>query len=341
MARNLFDLSWPVPKNGFEWAASDGEPVLRPRSASLRKFGLDEGCRQLPVRSQHPLRQHTALFTRFASVEPVRSEILEFANEYGSLTRSGNSPLGLPDRDDPDTLVPLAGGESFALWVREIGAMSRAVELWRLTTADDHAELARRILWSEDNHKNPVVAYVANPDARPPSKPYQLDQRGIEVIASATERPEWMEHFQPGDLIAPAFHYLSVIANGRLQGGLDNDVEKGTVMPRLEWDRAKRATYVQFVPDSLLGALWLQFASATSGGKSTGSASAANVCSRFRPTPIGRAGSIARMRVKPVRTGRDTTRPGSSSTTAGPSIELPRVEPRPPRRWGGIKGVKE
>ena len=102
------------------------------------------------------------------------------------------------------------------------------------------------------------MARLAARNAQPPANTFPIAEAQLK---------EWLRLFQAGDPATPAFHYLMVLANRRLQGLLDDGVERGVVLPRLAWDEGRKATYFQFVPDSLLGALWLQFAGATGGGK--------------------------------------------------------------------------
>ena len=133
--------------------------------------------------------------------------------------------------------------------------MQRMVELWDFLRAEKKAGLQSRILWSEDFSG---VRYTTHP-ALQPHDPLPSQEPFLSVwIATQDLHPERFRHFTPGDVVAPALYYIQEVANKHM-------AER--IAPRLLWNKGRTRVSLHMVPDSLIGAIWLQFARAVEGEK--------------------------------------------------------------------------
>jgi hypothetical protein len=154
------------------------------------------------------------------------------------------------------------------------------VDLWsavREAESGDGVSLARCVQWP---HKN-LVYYDSHPDLPIPPPYAQLfglrpaprsarvaaairdddTRRSIAVIASARSNPGWLKLFRVGDGLMPAKYYLQKTVNEHLRIG---------VSPQLLWTVRRDRPHVLalfFVPQSLIGLMWLQLAQAVNGNK--------------------------------------------------------------------------
>lgn len=243
MAHNVFEFAWNVAVDGYRWINVDGfeEPILTDAIPLGGEF---------EARRYFPLRDHSGLFREFADTEPTKEGFLAFANRYGLL---GEWELISLDSNGP----PLAGtGERISLWHKELYALKRALELWDFIRDGDLAGLATRIYWRSLDD----VVYSDHPEG--PTGKELPGRPGFgfthQVIANSNVNSELLERFRPGDLVQPAQYYVQKTVNDHL---------KGRVSPRLLWTKKRTRLALFFVPQSLIGALWLQFALAIDGNK--------------------------------------------------------------------------
>jgi len=81
------------------------------------------------------------------------------------------------------------------------------------------------------------------------------------VIASAELNSEWLKLFRVGDCLMPAKYYLQKTVNENL---------RNRVSPQLLWNVRRNRPHglaLFFVPQSLIGLMWLQLAQAVNGNK--------------------------------------------------------------------------
>jgi len=190
-------------------------------------------------------------------------------------------------------------GEMLSAWRRELCEMRRAVRLWtalREAQSGDMATLSNQIRWV----RNDFVYYDSHMDHPLPPEARRLgipgavqrrladrrdDLRTFAVIASKEHNPEWLKLFRAGDCLMPAKYYLQRIANQQL---------KARVSPQLRWNvRGERpeALALFFVPQSLLGLMWLQLAEAVNGNRAYRQCSACKTWMVISPEGIGRRSS--------------------------------------------------
>jgi len=188
-----------------------------------------------PKRLYHP-DDFPALFRIFADTPPDGEGVRSFANRFGllggqvtQLSPVKEAPVKVPNAPHPsDFKFPV---EFVSDWAREIRAMRLAVEIWDAMQGGD-SERAWKLVNEHANH------YM-----------FSEEPRTSDFYASFSLAHAPPEHSPLG--------LLDKICNTQLRG----------VSPRLA--RAKERTGLAMVlqPDSLLSAMWLQFAEAAVGGK--------------------------------------------------------------------------
>lgn len=240
-----FEFTWPVHASGYAWGS--------PRPGSY--LPEDEGWhRQLapveadgPVRRYEPLREHPALFRTFADLD-LGQEVdgfVRFANQYGLL---GRPPAGY--RLEVEGLQVGDGlldtWDLHRAWWAATLAMRDAIFLGDLIRAGDRAQLKEHVRWEGTDR------VVYDPRTNLPRSAFRVPfmELGVAVIASRQQRPDWLGHFTPGDVVTPALSHLTANVNKWLCGLTD---------ARLYLNDSDSRPKSRLVPNSLLGALWLQF----------------------------------------------------------------------------------
>jgi hypothetical protein len=231
-------------------------------------------------RVYRPLAEHSGLFLEFAQTEPTRAGVIQFANRYGMLGEGAVVPIVSEKlaKGPAKALQPLVdnarmvayvslgwlssplGGEPLGTWYHHILSMRRVIDLWRMVQNEDEGGLAKHILWGQHPDGTVHVWYDSQlgdaPDADRMLGPNPFRDAGF--IASGKEAPELLERFQPGDLVGPALVYI--------QRTIDKTMAR-LVPTRVTWKGERDRLSLGVQPVSLLGALWLQVASAVSFAK--------------------------------------------------------------------------
>ena len=256
---SFVEFYWKVPEAGFEWFATKGFPSKEMDAGVEGVYLVDRMQYGVPgtVRN-YPAFQETGLFRRFAATEPTKDGVLEFANAYGFLGGAVTIPVQLPAGKEPNQYF--AGqGETMDGWGAEILAMRHLIALWEAARTGDGGSLAEFIRWkgksvpgSEPWPRTEV--FYRGPRSR-------FEKAETFPIASEAVNPETLGRFQQGDAVQPAWYALQRIVNRKL-------TQHGAV-PKLLWRIAPRKSELEmhFVPQSLIGALWLQFAHGITGNK--------------------------------------------------------------------------
>jgi hypothetical protein len=229
------EFIWQRAENGYEWQAGH-----------FRAFDLTPNRHDGPAlvaRGDAAIayKPESDLFLKFAGIEADSElEILKFASEYGLLGGSPTIALELPKGESTKAIT----GELRSHWQNHLHDMKAAVSLWLAIRTEDTELLAKCIKWRSDRH----ITY-----AWPPSSDWRTPWSIHATIASPLDT-ELLKRFRPGDVVMPARIYLQKVVNTRLHE---------QVAPRILWispERTKMGLYI--VPDSLIGFLWLQLATA-------------------------------------------------------------------------------
>jgi hypothetical protein len=268
---------------GYQWLSGRlivGAAAAQLESDSVFTVGLPEGSYALEL-----YKPPANLFLTLAETPLSEAEIKRFADQYGLLGLSGGEGtvlLELKARDDasPATAVqnPIGHGELLSSWRREIKEIRDATTLWlalRQALSGDSDRLNRHIKWARKD----LVYYDSHPDdplprvswflGIPPDtkgnachkEPEAGDQRTLVTIASSTQNSEWLKWFRAGDCTMPARYYLQKVVNEKL---------KNRVSPKLLWNVPRNRPLdlaLYFVPENLLGVVWLQFAEVINGNR--------------------------------------------------------------------------
>jgi len=145
----MLQFTWPVAVNGYEWVKADnGELVIVAREASARTWAPQvavlprewEWVRRIPYpveKVRRPRRgeemkmplQNPLLFRSFLRNPPTQESIVNFADQYGLLSR------GARDYDPvPLHTVTINGkayvGESLKDWIEQISILNLSINLW-------------------------------------------------------------------------------------------------------------------------------------------------------------------------------------------------------------------
>ena len=234
----LFQLIWQVSEDGYEWRSGP----FRLFEADLRKH--DEPALIALGENSRPYKPEPDLFLKFASIDPnADAESLRFANSYGLL--GGASRWLGPEPKRKGEVTTSVTGELRSHWQGHLHRMKAAVSLWQAINAEDTSVLAKCIRWRGPNH----ITYEW-----PPSSDWTTPWSTHATIAAPGINSHLLERFERGDVLKPARYYLQEVVNKSLDE---------LVAPRLLWtapDRNEMGLFI--VPDTLIGCLWLQLASA-------------------------------------------------------------------------------
>ncbi len=254
MLGDLSSFVWEAPAEPGVFAWQDcREHGEQPED--YRGLVRQEGGR---MRWYRPFAGTLSLYRALAKVEPTEAGILAFIQCYGPLGE-GVQTWAATAGDRYADVEPLPAWRRTVVWLREL------IRLWDMIEGGDRDGLARVIKWrgkekvfyrtSPDLH-----AALGHPKEVPENVREVLDAlwEGKLTIANIDGIPRTLAQFTPGDVIHPARLFLIDAVNGTL--GL-------TTQPALLWDdkaaRARMRTY----PRSLLGAAYLQFATAILSGR--------------------------------------------------------------------------
>jgi hypothetical protein len=280
MASDVFSFLWRAPEDGYRWMQvrvfvndagdSPGAFTHGSRLEDKPEWVLTDGIafgQTCFFKQYSPLKLFTGLFRTFAGL-PWESQdaILAFANEYGHL--GIGRPLDVTAKDDPQRLLGV-WGETWQDWAKEIDAMRRAVAIWDMVEARDEAGLSQSIRWEAGGEKKvhpnypPVqVAQGWRYDSHPALPPVYLDRRGVPPFPAPGRLQQMILPvpglFRADDVITPASFMVQRWINEHL---------KEHAAPSVVYDLDLQKRVIQIIPDSLLSAMWLQFAQAVEGNK--------------------------------------------------------------------------
>ena len=173
-----------------------------------------------------PQKINGVLLWRLAETKIDEEAILEFANAYGLLLDEMVAyPAGRGAR-------PIYRADPLFIWEAEITQARTVINLLTAIAENDEKALGKVIRWDKGNT---AVRFVP---------------RG-ELIASPEIRPGTLALFALGDVIVPARIVIARAVNKQL---------RKHVVPQLLWSESEQKFGVYLVPQSLLGAIWAQFA---------------------------------------------------------------------------------
>jgi hypothetical protein len=245
-------FQWPVSRAGYEWVEVR---FAQPKSASQdnktwvmreKTPGDSSGLKRFYV----PMEQATGLFRDFAGIAADdKDAMMAFANEYGM--------LGVMDwpglqRELPTEWAgeptPEKHFEVIGWWSYEIEMMRAMVYLWEMIKAGDTAGLKR------------CITDIASKEY---NSPFQtITYLGYSPPAAERLFPIWA----PSIGFVPPDDYFTAAALV-VQHGVNMALHRHEVNPALTFQPASGRQVLQFMPSSLIGAMWLQLAQGVAGNK--------------------------------------------------------------------------
>jgi hypothetical protein len=284
--RDVVSFTWPVATEGYCWEEVRVEGKVRDRMVARLPPGhvgrlpstywvirRNTNRSGIPgTRDTHPLDEYPALFRSFAGLNPTdRDALLAFANTHGLLGVIINVALRPGDK------VPAAGEpcsdvlpfghdrESAAEWTHAVTHMKRAVEWWDLIVRRDAEAMSRHL-----TRARPAQAVA----------PEYVEDFGTVRFTAPTHSDGWFYDSHPGlpdddesakqirvrEYCAPADADILAAGTALLWTWINRRLER-KISVRVAPARTTGQPVMHMVPNTLLTALWLQFARAITGNK--------------------------------------------------------------------------
>lgn len=265
MQTNRHTLIQRVRTDGYHWqdtrhlragkmvpALHEGEDLRLPGSAASMEVylqALDDAWQNTPT-DVDAYRKYRAddipdLYRRFARLKTSRDAILGFANSYGLIGIGRRIILDEGENPDGSRWTAEEIVEFGHEWAREIGLMKAAVatlDLMDEALGVNVPELSERFAFKNGCwHVRRELA------------PGYVGQGKVDWIDLSVWADEngCFESLEAGDLVPAATEYIRVTANRKLAGRIE---------AVLAWDDDRTKTSLVYMPTSLLGAMWMQFA---------------------------------------------------------------------------------
>ena len=224
--QRALQFQWAVARQGYRWIrGADGGWAITEQPPPEWRVGEKPPQRWYVPGEE---KEKSALFLDFAGTAPSKQGIEAFASRSGL--------LGL--RDDEKVQAeedPCLSGEPLDEWKRHIKTVAAVVEVWERTKVGDVQGL--QALEKTEHHF---------------TDPGSLGRGGEDRLYFYLG-PEIAEQVAQGQLLEPAMFWLRDVIEEQLEQ---------FVHPRLLFDPSRRALSLVTMPRSLLGAIWLQLASA-------------------------------------------------------------------------------
>lgn len=251
MAARSIDFWWDVASEGYKWVKT--RAVDQTEEAWYLTTGTPIGPIGYMRRRYQALEEAPGLFRIFADLGPTQEGILAFATQYGYLTcdtsnmRPGSEcacaqvEIELPS-ESASGKPEIGEGEPLSFWASEIQAMHEAVVMWDGVREKDAQVLSAHVVWQEDG------VY------------YRAEGSDPEPISALAFHPELLQWLRRGNLFEPAILWLA--------GRLNARIESRGMQARFQWlpEKPDQLNLV-YIPDSLIEAMWLQFALAVDESK--------------------------------------------------------------------------
>jgi hypothetical protein len=202
-----------------------------------------------------PLVDCPALFREFASIEPTDENFLNFSNRWGALGSEGTCNIILLDAEGHEIdEYSRIWGEVVGLFEIESGNLHDAVALWDAARHGQN-EVLENSIWVEED----TVCWHSVPDG--------WAFTGGRWVSAPEHYPERFEQIERHGLARAAMYIVQDLVNEGL---------RARVHEQMQWDEALERPMIRITPINLIGAMWLQLASAVQGDREYGQCSVCN-----------------------------------------------------------------
>ncbi|MBI4006565.1 MAG: hypothetical protein HY356_07830 [Gammaproteobacteria bacterium] len=251
MTSDLIYFNWHVPKNRHKWI--NGLSIdLKTGELGKQEFYL------APEPGGHrrymPLSEYPGLYKDFAVLTTDQKQIMDFANKYGLL--GGNLREMIIMKEKRSRYI----GESFNKWKMQIIRLKEAVLLHDMIRNNNIKGLSDLIAWGDS-----CIKYKSKLNIKRNLKKLKKTETIPIYEQLIASRPPGVEHHSylfslipHGDVLAPAKIYLQTIVNQQL-----SSETSARIILSPDFQESK----LRIEPNSLLGAIWLQFARVINGQK--------------------------------------------------------------------------
>jgi len=210
--------------------------------------------------SYQPL-SNTKMFGEFAATAPTREGIRAFAKDYGNLSNA----LVIKKKKDGE----VREGDSFLKWQEEIEDISWVMQVWEWQRSDsgyppDKKNLRKVIHWGDDQLEYVLADGLVLDHYGNAGKLISAIDSGEDIEGHyvrgvlARGNDEIMSRSRKGNPLLPAQYLVQKIINLKMH--------YHNVRPRLLMNDENKLE-PRLVPESLIGAIWLQFYQAVVGDR--------------------------------------------------------------------------
>lgn len=257
MATEPFEFWWFVRDGGYRWEEYEkeieGEEGVEIDEAVVLTSKAASGMFSSETRRYNPLdKKYSGLFREFARTAGDPDAMLEFANRYGTLLPY-LPRIGFKE-SIKEEVYSWSSGETLAFWESQAEAMSRVVRLSDMVAKEDSEAIRRHLLFDESRG----LLYDSLGRLGDSDQGQAVSDEATEIVGFEDLDSRIKEYLRPDDEFQRALYYIQAVLNRWL---------KPRLSPGIRFNEDQTRLGVFQVPDSLIGALWLQVAEAVQEGK--------------------------------------------------------------------------
>ncbi len=264
----------------FTWPRTPGQySIVHLGDASDQRSYITDGADPLDDGSfatRYPPLDDSGLFRAFAETEANDVAILRFADRYGLLGLDRHSvPMMQEIHGVP--IGSTAGGEALSEWAKEISRISAAVKLWDLVRQKSFdvglGNAAMKSAFAEvKKDGEPTLGDILSRGTfRDPGEAGPPDDFDDYEEPDPSVESEWKrlgEEFPTYAFLKQGTSMVSIrTASLHIIQRLVNASMRRRISMELSWDQHHTRLDLQYLPTTLLAAIWLQFARAVDGDR--------------------------------------------------------------------------
>ena len=140
------------------------------------------------------------------------------------------------------------------------------MSIWKQIRQSSVEILQKLVYWQEDAHGEVTIYFVAEPASIARKRGGPVSLANLKPIVSSKSEPailKALDREKPAEVLT---YYLMGLINDHLQGFSETTAFGGRLRYEVAWDFKQLKRTFRVRPESLLVAMWLQFARAVEGG---------------------------------------------------------------------------